>query len=136
MAYNNPLPAVENLGDGDWEATIAETDCGATDEAQAVQMPLHLGSTKFRLLRLTAKKASGDAATIRTVLGRATDPVTANAIERQAVRDTEIDEQYIDPIFIRTDADGRFYHRSQPSSGTNNVINTTYRLKETWGDID
>jgi len=136
MAYNNPLPTVTNLGDGDWEVSISETGCANGDEAQAIQMPKHLGNTKFRLLRTRCRKTAGSAVTVQPTLGRQTDPVANNAVERQAIAASAVDEQYIDPIFVRTDADGRFFHRSLPSAGADNAILTDYRLKEGWNPVD
>lgn len=125
MAYTATV-TVTRPGNGDYQITINETDCGPTSEAVITGVPVE-GTVRRQMCILN----SGTAATINPVLGTQTNPVGTPYVAVQnltaaALVDTQGAATYTTP------GSPTLYHRSQPNAGTDNVVQTVYHISLGW----
>lgn len=122
---------VRQLGDGDLEVIVTETGCGAADEVTITHVAI---PQKFRLLRMV----SVCSVTVDPILGRVTNPTGTDVLAENDTAATTVDNVPIVPIpcrtFLNTDGKGVLYHRSRPSSGSDNSVSTMYLLRTGWVD--
>lgn len=105
--------------------TISESDCAVGDEAT-----INLGFSKGRVVKQACAKTSGTAAEVNPVIGTETNPAGNGIIVANVTAG--------DPIAnvvqggMPFDCNGTLYHRSQPNSGADNVIESIYFILEGW----
>jgi len=119
---------LENLGEGNWQINIVETECALADEPAGLLLPFKT----YTVLRVTSEKAAGAAATLNGILGRATNPATSTEYETTAA--ALVDEQPLRPTKARTGADGKVYWRTRPDVGADNTVTSSVRIREGWDE--
>ena len=127
MAYTGAM-TLDNLGDGDYQINVVETDVAVGDEPAGLTVPFH----KYTLLRIVSEKSAGAAATLQPVVGRTTDPATA--VEAVTTAAAVVDEQPVRPTKCRTGADGKIYWRTRPDAGADNAVTSFMRVREGWDE--
>jgi hypothetical protein len=114
----------------EWLITIVET---ATSNGETVEIQAD-GTEKLpktgRMLRIRSQLISGSASEITPILAVASN-FYANSIVVEAGLDTEIDEMVEGGIPYAMEGD-ILYHQSNPNTGSNNTIRTTYLLRDGW----
>ena len=126
MAYSFTFDVIP-LGGGSVKVVLDEIDAGATSEAEITGMP-PVGT----VVRQTSTLSSGSAATLDPILGDATDPAgqgAAGVICENATPAATCDNEGSAAYAVAPAASATLYHRSQPNTGTNNVIRTTYLVR-------
>jgi hypothetical protein len=105
--------------------TIAESDCGSTDEAT-----ITLDFSRGRVIKQACSKTSGTAATVNPLLGTAPNPAGNTVVVAN--------DSAADPVanviqggmpFL---TNGTLVHRSQPNAGADNVIESIYYIIKDW----
>lgn len=123
MAYS-ALVTNRKVGPAAFEVTIAETDCGPTDEASITGIPI-----QGRILKQVCVPGTGTAATVDPILGSETNPTGTAVIVEPPAAAAEIDIQGLSTYISET---GVLYHRSRPNAGNDNVITTVYHIASGW----
>jgi hypothetical protein len=129
MAYNDPVPTVEDKGK-EVVITISEEDCGTSNEPAAIP----LAFAKGRIIGIRCTKTAGSATTVAPVLGRVTDPGNSSNLKDKITEATAAASIDIvpDPPINFYASDGVLYHRSVPDTGSDNDITTEYRILKGW----
>lgn len=115
---------VTPIGQKAYRVTIAEVDCGPTDEAQVPGLPVQ-GAVRRQL----SQKGAGTAATIDPIVGIATNPSGNDVIVENDVPTTQVDVQGFASYLSAT---GTLFHRSRPNAGNDNVVTTVYHITTGW----
>ncbi len=118
---------VNMVGDNEFEVEIAETDCGASDIATVVGLPI-VGT----VVRQTCVLVSGTGTTVDPLLGENTPPTTGDPIVENATPAATVDTGGAAAYNVEPAASATLYHMSRPNAGTNNVIRTNYKIKAGW----
>lgn len=132
MAYAADVTVIE-VGSGEWEVTIEETDAGSADFTEITGLPV-AGDA----IEIMAQKISGAGATINPILARTSPPGSATipdtvAVPLSAAAATASVRGSAPYTVIDTSGGlGVLYHASRVNAGSNNVITTVWRIRSTW----
>ena len=105
--------------------TIAESDCGSTDEAT-----IALDFSRGRVIKQACSKTSGTATTVNPVLGTAAAPAGNTIIIANDTADDPVANVVQGGMPFITN--GTLYHRSQPDAGADNVVESIYYIVKDW----
>lgn len=130
MAYAYTV-TTKQVGPNEIEITIDETDCGTADIAVVDGVPY-----EGTVLRVSAQLVSGSATTIDPIASRTTPPASALAgdivvVPVSTAADVIDRSGYAVYSTVENDAQGlgRIYHSSRCDAGSDNVVQTVYRIR-------
>lgn len=114
----------------EWIVDITESNVAAGDYVEIQPQPNHRFPLAGEVVRVDSRLASGDASTIQPELSGATSFVVPYLIIKTDP-DDEVSEVHSNGVPYGLVGE-KFYHRSNPSAGTNNSIVTRYLIRRKW----
>lgn len=114
----------------EWILDITESNVAAGDYVEIQPASNHRFPLAGEIVRVDSRLASGDASTIQPELSGSTSFVLPYLI-LQADPGDEVSEVHSEGIPYGLVGE-KFYHRSNPSAGTNNSIVTRYLIRRKW----
>lgn len=127
----------ENVGDGDWIATVTQTGAAPASEEE-IELPF--ATRKCRLMRIQAALTAGTGTSIAPEISDVTAG-TGNSVqvraEALAADPALVDAQPLGPTLLVADSGGSLFYRPVPNNAaSDHTVTTKLWLREGWLDTD